>query len=102
MRHAAGVLVAFACSSAAFASEPGQPLDCSDWVAGSQKYVCTPWVRPCPSGGCGAGNMRCDGNRAQICSANGDWEQWQDCSVVGESCGYGPCACSGYDGSCCR
>ena len=32
MRFAACLLVAFAYSGA-FASEPGQPLDCSDWVS---------------------------------------------------------------------
>ena len=42
MRFAA-VLVAFACS-AAFASEPGQPLDCSDWVYLEAGHSCTPWI----------------------------------------------------------
>jgi hypothetical protein len=53
-------------------------------------------------GGCSAGQMRCHGNRAEMCSASNGWELWQDCSVVGESCGNGPAACFGYDVACCR
>jgi len=39
MRFAAVLVVAFACSGA-FASEPGQPLDCSDWVFLEPGYSC--------------------------------------------------------------
>jgi hypothetical protein len=53
MRFAVVLVVAIACS-VAFASEPGQPLDCNDWLAGSPEYVCTSWARPCPTGDCGA------------------------------------------------
>jgi hypothetical protein len=41
MRIAAVLLVAFACSGA-FASEPGQPLDCSDWVFLEPGLTCAP------------------------------------------------------------
>lgn len=56
-----------------------------------------------------AGNMRCDGNVAQICvwreagaSSWTEYATWQDCSAVGERCGYGPQACGGYNVACCR
>ena len=39
MRFSAVVLVAFACSGA-FASVPGTPLDCSDWVFVEPGYTC--------------------------------------------------------------
>ena len=39
MRFSAVLLVAFACSGT-FASEPGQPLDCSDWVILAPGYSC--------------------------------------------------------------
>ncbi len=37
------ILVAFA-SSATWASEPGQPLDCSDWVITEPGLTCRPWA----------------------------------------------------------
>lgn len=40
MRFAAVVFVAFVCSGA-FASEPGQPLNCSDWVFYEPGYSCS-------------------------------------------------------------
>ena len=39
MRYAACLIVAFACSGT-FASEPGKPLDCSDWVFVEPGYAC--------------------------------------------------------------
>jgi hypothetical protein len=43
MRCAAVLFLAFACSGA-FASEPGQPLDCRDWVFLTPGLSCAPWV----------------------------------------------------------
>lgn len=40
MRFAVSLLVAFACSGA-FASQPGQPLDCADWVFDEPGHTCT-------------------------------------------------------------
>jgi len=47
MRFGAVLLVAFACSGA-FASEPGQPLDCTDFVFTDASYSCVHFSRPCP------------------------------------------------------
>ena len=53
--------------------------------------------------GCNAGDMRCHNNIAQMCSANSSWEDYQNCSSVGQTCGEGPGACSGYTGlACCN
>jgi hypothetical protein len=47
MRFAACLLVAFACSGA-LASEPGQPLDCSDWVIVAPGLTCRAYIPyPC-------------------------------------------------------
>ena len=47
MRFAAVLLVAIVCSET-FASDPGQPLDCSDWVFVEPGHACVPWVPwPC-------------------------------------------------------
>lgn len=51
--------------------------------------------------GCGAGEMRCHNNAAQMCNANGEWENWQNCSSIGETCGNGEGYCYGYDVACC-
>ena len=41
----------------ALASEPGQPLDCSDWVAVEPGFVCEPWVSPgCEEWDCSVGS----------------------------------------------
>jgi hypothetical protein len=45
MKLAAVLFVAFACSGA-FASEPGQPLDCSDWVFVAPGLSVLPWSLP--------------------------------------------------------
>jgi hypothetical protein len=45
MKFTTAFLVAFACSGA-LASEPGQPLDCSDWVFNEPGHSCTLWVPP--------------------------------------------------------
>ena len=40
--------VAVVCLLPAWASEPGEPLDCSDWVFLEPGLSCTPWVSfPC-------------------------------------------------------
>ena len=50
MKYAAGLLVAFACSGA-FASEPGNLLDCGDWVILEPGLSCSYWhPAPCPLG----------------------------------------------------
>ena len=51
--------------------------------------------------GCTDGEWRCDNNEVQFCGTYG-WEFWQSCSAIGEVCGNGPSACSGYDVACCR
>src|SRR5437867_2673673 len=39
----------FICALAAHASEPGQPLDCSDWIILDSGYTCTEQIPyPCP------------------------------------------------------
>ena len=43
MRHILPLMAAFACSGA-LASEPGQPLDCSDWVFMAPGYSCTSYA----------------------------------------------------------
>jgi len=50
MKYAACLLVAFACSGA-LASEPGQPLDCSDVVFLQPGYACSDYI-PFPCVGC--------------------------------------------------
>jgi len=51
MRFAAVFLIAFACSGA-LASEPGSPIDCSDWVLVEPGLTCLPWEPfPCPEDG---------------------------------------------------
>jgi len=56
-----------------------------------------------------AGQMRCNGNVAQMCTGQSagasywtEWTTWRDCSAVGQSCGSGTSACFGYDIACCR
>jgi len=62
MRVATVLLVAFACSGA-FASEPGQPLDCSDWVFLRPGFSCTDIVPfPC---------LDPSGNTMLACNSNG-------------------------------
>jgi hypothetical protein len=52
---------------------------------------------------CDAGEMRCNGETAQMCDSSGDWEDWQKCGSIGEQCYSDPSSCSGYSGiSCCR
>ena len=51
--------------------------------------------------GCHAGETRCSNELAQICTEASGWETWQDCGSYGGTCGYGPGACYGYNGSCC-
>ena len=41
MRYATGVLLVVACVLPAWASEPGQPLDCSDMVFTEPGLTCT-------------------------------------------------------------
>ena len=36
------IAVILGCFSAAWASEPGEPLDCSDWAATVQGFSCEP------------------------------------------------------------
>lgn len=45
-----GLLLGLSFCVSAFASEPGQPIDCSDWVALLPGYTCSEVLRPCPSG----------------------------------------------------
>ena len=48
MKYAACLLVAFACSGA-FASELGNPLDCSDWIMVEPGLSCSYWYQySCP------------------------------------------------------
>jgi hypothetical protein len=51
MKCAAGLLIVVVCSGA-FASEPGQPLDCSDWVFSDPGLTCRVVIADCtePSG----------------------------------------------------
>jgi len=51
--------------------------------------------------GCGAGEMQCDGNTAQMCSASNHWEDWQNCSAVQRQCTTDDWRCSGYSGIAC-
>lgn len=49
-----------------------------------------------------AGEMRCDGDVAQMCNSNGDWENFQSCGAIGQHCYNDPASCGGYtDISCC-
>jgi len=50
---------------------------------------------------CSAGDMRCEGNVAQMCNADEDWENWQNCGSVGEICYTSSSHCSGYVGIAC-
>jgi hypothetical protein len=45
MKYVSVVAIGLACSGA-FASQPGQPLDCSDWVFLQPGLSCAPWVAP--------------------------------------------------------
>jgi len=60
----------------------------------------------CSSGmfdSCSPGEMRCDGNRSQMCDSNNQWTTWQNCGSIGETCYKSTEACSGYSGiACCR
>ena len=48
MRGAMAVTVALLGTTAAMASAPGQPLDCTDWVFSDAGLSCSPWVAyPC-------------------------------------------------------
>jgi hypothetical protein len=54
-------------------------------------------------GWCKAGEMRCDGNTAQMCGADKGWEDYQNCSAVSQTCSTAPADCSGYSGiACCH
>ena len=49
---------------------------------------------------CSPGKMRCHDNVSQMCSADHEWEDYQDCDAVAEVC---TSDCSGYSGiTCCR
>lgn len=50
---------------------------------------------------CKAGSMRCSGNTAQMCNSDQDWEDYQNCSAIGERCSTSEYACSGYSGLAC-
>ncbi len=50
---------------------------------------------------CDAGDMRCSGNVSQMCSADGELENYRDCAATGDSCSTEPANCSGYSGSAC-
>lgn len=60
----------------------------------------------CPGGGlfgtgCGEIRFRCNGNRMELCNADGDWELFRNCASVGDVCAVGPNSCSGFPGPCC-
>ncbi len=59
----------------------------------------------CPGGldtyDCGEIRFRCAHNTMQLCNASGDWELYQDCGSVGETCTNIPANCGGYAGPCC-
>ena len=44
MRYALGILLVVACLVPTWASEPGEPLDCSDWVSVEPGYTCVEWM----------------------------------------------------------
>jgi len=50
---------------------------------------------------CDAGAMRCSGNITQMCNADEQWENLQDCGVYSETCSTTPSDCSGYYGIAC-
>jgi hypothetical protein len=51
--------------------------------------------------GCHDGEMRCMHNVSQICGTYG-WEDFHNCSSIGETCYSGPAYCSGFDIACCQ
>lgn len=55
------------------------------------------------SSGCGeVAEWRCNNNRVQICGASDDWETFQDCSAIGETCKPAfSTACGGFEFPCC-
>lgn len=67
------ILLAVVCVLPLWASEPGQPLDCSDMVFLKPGLSCTPWVPyPCFGGWTGPGRL-CFGTGS---SAKFDNEGW--------------------------
>ncbi len=49
---------------------------------------------------CDPGDMRCKDNVSQMCNSNKDWEDYQNCGSIGETC---TSSCSGYsDITCCH
>lgn len=62
------------------------------------------WCASCSEDeGCDAGEMRCSGTVAQMCSADNEWENYQDCSLTGytSACSTSPAQCSGFSGIAC-
>lgn len=59
----------------------------------------------CPGGldthDCGTIRFECKNNAMFICNAEGDWELFQDCGSIGETCTNVPANCGGYAGPCC-
>lgn len=51
--------------------------------------------------GCTPGDMRCDGNVAEMCNYNGTWIEQQNCTAIGETCSTSPANCGGYVGIAC-
>lgn len=52
---------------------------------------------------CDAGEMRCLGSMSQMCSASEEWEDYQNCASIGDSCYMTPAQCSGIVGiACCK
>ena len=62
------IVLAVLCFIPSWASEPGQPLDCGDWVILEPGYSCTNFARPCEgSNACGPfGSERVVGNDGEI------------------------------------
>lgn len=53
------------------------------------------WLDPDPE--CPAvGEWRCNGTVAQICNSDQEWENYQDCGAISESCSMAAGDCGGY------
>ena len=51
---------------------------------------------------CHTGEMRCSGDRAQMCNADHDWVDWLNCGMEGMTCYTDRAHCGGYgDVACC-
>ncbi len=52
-------------------------------------------------GDCDAGNWRCNANTVQLCNADEEWENYQNCNAVDQTCTTLSSRCSGFSIACC-